>query len=132
MEEVMMFRYMPALLIALGSAAWAQQTPPLPPASLSGQGETRALNDQAAVQAQGSMTAEQGRQDQYDRDRAAFRAEVAARKAKIADDQAAYARQQAAYADAMAEWRRQSEACKAGDQAACKAKTPAPADFLTP
>lgn len=132
MEEAMRFRYMPILVVVLASAAGAQQAQTVAPHDPMEQPQTRALNDEQAAHAMTEGAVEQMRQDQYERDRAAFRAEVAARRAKIANDQAAYERQQAAYADAMAAWRRQSDACKGGDKVACEARTPVPADFYTP
>ncbi len=117
---------------ALALPAFAQSISSNPAADAAEQPVTQSLNNSVAGQAAATDAANNAMQNQYELDRAAFRAEVATRHAKIVDDQMAYARQQAAYADAMAAWRRQSDACKAGSMAACKARTPVPADFYTP
>src|ERR671937_847386 len=66
---------------------------------------TQSLNNNVAATTQAATAQNAANQDQYELDRAAFRAEVAARHAKIEMDQEAYAKQQNAYADAMAAWR---------------------------
>lgn len=93
---------------------------------------TQSLNGSVAATTTTANAINAANQDQYELDRAAFRAEVAARHAKIATDQDAYARQQAAYADAMAAWRIQTDECKRGILKSCKKPTPVPADFYIP
>lgn len=124
----MMLRSLCLLTLVCAVPAVAQNSA----ADVSGQPVTQSLNAGIAAEVAGDNAAEKARQDQYELDRAAFRAQVVARREKIMLDQAAYAQQQAAYADAMAAWRLQSDACKKGDRAACKARTPVPADFYVP
>jgi len=93
---------------------------------------TQALNHDEADQAQATNAVNMAQQNQYELDRAAFRAEVAARREKILTDEAAYAKQQNAYADAMAAWRIQNDECKRGILKSCKKPTPVPADFYQP
>lgn len=93
---------------------------------------TQSLNNSVATRAATTNAVNAANQDQYELDRAAFRAEVAARRAKIEMDDAAYARQQTAYADAMAAWRIQNDECKRGILKSCKKPTPVPSDFYTP
>ena len=117
----------------LSSAAFAQNsTAGATAADAQEQPVTQSMNQAGAASAATANAENDAQRHQYDLDRAAFRAEVATRKAKILDDQIAYERQQAAYADAMAAWRIQSDACKAGSTRACKAPTPVPADFMQP
>ncbi|MFW2830193.1 hypothetical protein [Sphingomonas sp. ID0503] len=68
-------------------------------------------------------------QKQYALDQAAYRAEVAARKELIANDEARYQAQTNAYADAMAAWRAQVAACKAGKTKACDMPAPTFAQY---
>ena len=93
---------------------------------------TQSLNANVAATTQAAVSQNAANQDQYELDRAAFRAEVAARHAKIEMDEAAYAKQQNAYADAMVAWRIQTDECKRGILKSCKKPTPVPADFYTP
>ena len=82
-------------------------------------------NDHAAARAdeQAAETAE------HRADREAYIAALVAHDRAVDRADARAARQQAAYADAMAAWRRQVAACKHGDDRACRAPTPRPADF---
>ena len=93
---------------------------------------TQALNDSVAANAQATSAQNAANQNQYELDRAAFRAQVAARREKIMVDEDAYAKQQNAYADAMGAWRIQTDECKRGILKSCKKPTPVPADFYTP
>ena len=93
---------------------------------------TQSLNNNAAAAAATTNAVNAAREDQYELDRAAFRAEIAARHAKIMSDETAYAKQQNAYADAMAAWRIQNDECKRGILKSCKKPTPVPADFYQP
>lgn len=93
---------------------------------------TQSLNNSVAATAATNNAVNAANQDQYELDRAAFRAEVAARHAKIEMDEDAYARQQNAYADAMLAWRIQTDECKRGILKSCKKPTPVPGDFYTP
>jgi hypothetical protein len=68
-------------------------------------------------------------QARYDADMAEYRAALREHDARMADDAAYSARQERAYADAMTAWRIQSNDCKRGITAACRAPTPRPADF---
>lgn len=93
---------------------------------------TQALNRNEATEAQAANAMNTAQKNQYELDRAAFRAEVAARREKILMDEAAYAKQQNAYADAMAAWRVQNDECTRGILKSCKKPTPVPADFYQP
>lgn len=93
---------------------------------------TKTLNANEAALAEASTATSTAQQNQYELDRAAFRAEVAARREKIMADEAAYAKQQNAYADAMSAWRIQNDECKRGILKSCKKPTPVPADFYHP
>ncbi len=66
---------------------------------------------------------------QYQADREAYMAALVQHDRAVNRTDARWARQQAAYADAMAAWRWQAAACKRGNQRACNAPTPNPADF---
>ena len=124
-----MIRTLPLFALLLAMPALAQNSTA---ADVAEQPVTQSLNAGGAAEAAQGNAVENARQDQYELDRAAFRAQVVARREKIMTDEAAYAKQQQAYADAMAAWRIQSDACKAGERAACKARTPVPADFYIP
>ena len=93
---------------------------------------TQALNNNVAANAEANTAVSDAQQNQYELDRASFRAEVVARREKIEMDQQAYAMQQTAYADAMAAWRIQNDECKRGILKSCKKPTPMPADFYRP
>lgn len=93
---------------------------------------TDALNAGGASAAAASNATTAAMQDQYELDRARFRAEAAARREKMTDDDVAYAKQQQAYADAMHAWRIQTDECKRGILKSCKKPTPVPADFYIP
>lgn len=66
---------------------------------------------------------------QYEADRLAYRNAVIARNIAIAHDRKRYELQQDRYARAMAAWRAQVAACKAGDKAGCEQPQPDPAGF---
>lgn len=88
-----------------------------------------ALNGQAgAVQADHAAQAEADRA-QYAADRAAYMDTLARRNASVDRTDVRWRRQQNAYADAMAAWRAQVAACKAGNGRACDKPAPNPADF---
>ncbi len=120
----------PSVLV-MSSLAFAQ-TPATTAADMREQPVTQALNNNVAANAQANTAVSDAQQNQYELDRASFRAEVVARREKIEMDQEAYARQQTAYADAMAAWRIQNDECKRGILKSCKKPTPVPADFYRP
>ena len=118
-----------AMLVS--SLAFAQ-SPATTAADVREQPVTQALNNNVAANAEANTAVSDAQHNQYELDRAAFRAEVVARREKIEADQEAYARQQIAYADAMAAWRIQNDECKRGILKSCKKPTPVPADFYRP
>lgn len=118
-------------MLLISGLAFAQ-TPSTTAADAREQPVTEALNNSVAAQAEANIAVREAQQDQYELDRASFRAEVVARREKIEMDQEAYARQQTAYADAMAAWRIQNDECKRGILKSCKKPTPVPADFYRP
>ena len=118
-------------VLLISSLAFAQ-TPTTTAADVREQPVTQALNNNVAANAQANTAVRDAQQNQYELDRASFRAEVAARREKIEMDQEAYAKQQSAYADAMAAWRIQNDECKRGILKSCKKPTPVPADFYRP
>lgn len=89
----------------------------------------RANKTSSGASAAAVTTAQTEAQIQYDADMAAWLAALEARGETIAADRSIYLQNQRAYADAMAAWRRQTAACKAGATAACRLPTPNPADF---
>lgn len=89
----------------------------------------RANNMSSGAAATAASTARTEAEIQYDADMAAWLAALEARGETIAADRSVYLANQRAYADAMAAWRRQTEACKSGATAACKLPTPNPADY---
>jgi hypothetical protein len=120
-----------APLFAIATAAMAQ-TAESTGADAQEKPVTQSLNSGGAAQAATANAVNAANQDQYELDRAAFRAQVAARREKIMLDEEAYARQQNAYADAMTAWRIQNDECKRGILKSCKKPTPVPADFYRP
>ena len=130
MSRLILILGTPSMLL-VSSLAFAQ-TPATTAADVREQPVTQALNNNVAVNAQANTAASNAQQNQYELDRASFRAEVVARREKIEMDQEAYARQQMAYADAMAAWRIQNDECKRGILKSCKKPTPVPADFYRP
>jgi hypothetical protein len=118
-----------ALLVS--SLAFAQ-SPTTTAADIREQPVTQALNNNVAANAEANSAVIDAQHNQYELDRAAFRAEVVARREKIEADQEAYTKQQMAYADAMAAWRMQNDECKRGILKSCKKPTPVPADFYRP
>lgn len=68
-------------------------------------------------------------QAQYSADVAAYDQAMRAHGHAVARQDSHYARQQQAYANAMEAWRIQDAACKHGNQKACNAPSPDPADF---
>ena len=118
-----------ALLVS--SLAFAQ-SPTTTAADIREQPVTQALNNNVAANAEANSAVIDAQHNQYELDRAAFRAEVVARREKIEADQEAYTKQQMAYADAMAAWRIQNDECKRGILKSCKKPTPVPADFCRP
>jgi opacity protein-like surface antigen len=117
--------------VGLSTAAWAQDAGQTA-ADVREQPVTQSLNATEASSARTEVATTTAQQDQYELDRAAFRAEVVARREKIEMDQAVYAKQQNAYADAMIAWRIQNDECKRGILKTCKKPTPVPADFYRP
>ncbi|MBS0284948.1 MAG: hypothetical protein JSS15_11065 [Proteobacteria bacterium] len=89
----------------------------------------RAVLDQSNAQAAVQADVQQADAAQYQADVAAYRRAMRAHHRRIARQDARYARQERAYADAMAAWRLQVAACKRGNNAACNAPTPDPADY---
>lgn len=89
----------------------------------------RANQMSSGAAATAASTARTEAEIQYDADMAAWLAALEARGEVIAADRSVYLANQRAYADAMAAWRRQTAACKAGATAACKLPTPNPADY---
>ena len=89
----------------------------------------RANQMSSGAAATAASTARTEAEIQYDADMAAWLAALEARGEAIAADRSVYVANQRAYADAMAAWRRQTAACKAGATAACKLPTPNPADY---
>ncbi|MBN8808609.1 MAG: hypothetical protein J0I47_10325 [Sphingomonas sp.] len=67
--------------------------------------------------------------DQYAIDMANYDTAVRAQHAEQVAQMMRYRHQRRAYADAMVAWRAQVAACKAGNNAACRAPTPDPAAF---
>lgn len=130
MSRLILILATPSMLLASGLAL--AQTPATTAADVREQPVTQALNNNVAANAQASTAVSDSQQNQYELDRASFRAEVAARREKIEMDQEAYAKQQMAYADAMAAWRIQNDECKRGILKSCKKPTPVPADFYRP
>jgi hypothetical protein len=83
-----------------------------------------------AAEASAAVTMNADQQAQYETDMAAYRDALSAQqRAKFADERR-YDRQQRAYAQAMYDWRVQVDACRAGNNRACNAPTPNPADYL--
>jgi opacity protein-like surface antigen len=117
--------------VALSTAAWAQDAGQTA-ADVREQPVTQSLNTTEASTTKAEVATTTAQQDQYELDRAAFRAEVVSRREKIEMDQEAYAKQQSAYADAMIAWRIQNDECKRGILKSCKKPTPVPADFYRP
>lgn len=89
----------------------------------------RANNASAGASGTAVTTAKTEAQIQYDADMAAWVSALEARGETIAQDRSIYAQNQRAYADAMADWRRQVAACKAGSTNDCRLPTPNPADY---
>jgi len=118
-----------ASTLGLAAPAVAGETPAAVAADAQEKPVTQALNNSVAANVQTTDAINAANQNQYELDRAAYRAATAVRREKMAIDDEAYARQQAAYADAMAAWRIQTDDCKRGHQKACNAPTPVPADF---
>jgi len=118
-----------AAAVGLAVPALAEDSTARAIANAQEQPATRALNNTVATEAAANNAQNNANQNQYELDRAAYRAAVAANNAKIEVDNEAYARQQSAYADAMAAWRIQNDQCKRGILKACKKPTPVPADF---
>jgi len=130
MSRVILILATPSMLLASGLAL--AQTPTATAADVREQPVTQALNNNVAANAQANTAVRDAQQNQYELDRASFRAEVAARREKIETEQEAYAKQQMAYADAMAAWRVQNDECNRGILKSCKKPTPVPADFYRP
>ena len=130
MSRLILILATPSMLLASGLAL--AQTPAATAADVREQPVTQALNNNVAANAQANTAVSDAQQNQYELDRASFRAEVVARREKIEMDQEAYAKQQMAYADAMAAWRIQNDECKRGILKSCKKPTPVPADFYRP
>ncbi len=130
MSRLIMLLATPSMLL-VSSLALAQ-TPATTTTDASEQPVTQALNNNVAANAQVNTAVSDAQQNQYELDRASFRAEVVARREKIEMDQEAYAKQQTAYADAMVAWRIQNDECKRGILKSCKKPTPVPADFYRP
>jgi hypothetical protein len=99
--------------------------------------DVAAANQDVAAQAAARQTAvadasaevQADAQAQYAADIAAYDAAVRANHRTEVRDARIYNHQQRAYADAMAAWRHQVYACKHGNNRACKAPTPDPANF---
>ncbi|MBV9840387.1 MAG: hypothetical protein JOY99_02435 [Sphingomonadaceae bacterium] len=102
---------------------------PNSPTPATGNPGTTALNASVAAGSSGQVEGNAAAQAQYANDMAAYRDAVRQNHHEAMRDQAHYAHQQRAYADAMEAWRMQSDACKHGNQRACNAPTPSPADF---
>jgi hypothetical protein len=116
---------------AISSAAFAQEAARAV-ADIKEEPVTQSLNNGVAANAATTNAVNAANQDQYELDRAAFRAESATRRLKTELNEEAYAKQQMAYADAMAAWRIQNDECKRGILKSCKKPTPVPADFYMP
>jgi hypothetical protein len=87
-------------------------------------------NRSEAIEANAAVTMNADQQAQYEKDMAAYRDALSAQQhAKFADERR-YDRQQRAYAQAVFDWRLQVEACHRGNNRACNAPTPNPADYL--
>ncbi|MDB5688988.1 MAG: hypothetical protein JWL91_864 [Sphingomonas bacterium] len=140
-------RLIPALLLALATAAPAQVPNPSPtPEAPQDRGydkdtpkhdavdaqegpRTRQLNATSALGAEVKGEATAADQAAYEADLAAYHDEIMASRADAMNDVARFNRQQRAYADAMAQWRAQTIACEKGKLKACKLPTPRPADY---
>ncbi|MES2290554.1 MAG: hypothetical protein V4530_12540 [Pseudomonadota bacterium] len=81
----------------------------------------------ADAQQEAAMNAEQ--KEQYAKDMTAYREALRQHDRAKAMDERIYDRQQRAYARAMFDWRMQVAACKRGNNAACNAPTPDPANY---
>lgn len=130
MSRLILILATPSMLV-ISSLAYAQDNAQSA-ADVREQPVTQALNHNEAAGAQATNAVNNAQQNQYELDRAAFRAEAAARREKIMADEAAYVKQQNAYADAMSAWRIQNDECKRGILKSCKKPTPVPADFYQP
>ncbi|WEK41652.1 MAG: hypothetical protein P0Y64_09390 [Candidatus Sphingomonas colombiensis] len=89
----------------------------------------RQVLDQSNTQAATQADMQQADSAQYAADILAYRQARRAQHRQVARDDARYARQERAYADAMADWRREVDACHHGNNAACRAPTPDPANY---
>lgn len=68
-------------------------------------------------------------QAQYAQDMDAYRRSLRQHNRGVIRDQVRYDHQQRAYADAMSAWRQQVRACHHGNNRACRAPTPNPANY---
>ncbi|WP_375393285.1 hypothetical protein [uncultured Sphingomonas sp.] len=118
-----------ALAAAPAFAQTSQHTPEHDAASAGSAPTTAAANDQIGAVAGAQQTTGADAQAQYASDLAAYDAAVRAQHRATMADEAHWRHQQRAYADAMAAWRAQVAACKAGHERACTAPSPDPAAF---
>jgi len=88
-----------------------------------------ALNSRAGAAADAGAADSAATQAQYEADRAAYMDALVRHDARVDRQAVRWRRQQNAYADAMAVWRAQVAACKAGSKRACDAPAPDPAAF---
>lgn len=106
-----------------GQAAVDAQSHPAV-AALNGQAAASQAQEQNAAAAQADVN-----RAQYDADRAAYMDALVRHDAAVDRTDMRWRRQQNAYADAMAAWRGQVAACKAGHRRACDMPAPNPADY---
>ena len=125
-----------AALMGVAAVAHAQSTTPQTmPAKESDTSspDVAAANQDVAAQAAARQAAaadvQADNQAQYSADIAAYDAAVRANHRTAVRNARIYDHQQRAYADAMAAWRHQVYACKHGNNRACNAPTPDPANF---
>jgi hypothetical protein len=119
---------MPTLMVIAGTllaAAPQAQTEPASPEARHSAG-VAAANRHAESMSELQRAAAEAH---YQADMASWLAAMEARGEQIAADRSAYLRQQRSYAEAMAAWRVQVAACRAGATAACTQPPPDPADF---
>ncbi len=118
-----------ALVVAPAFAQTSQHTPEHDAASAGSAPTTAVANGEVAGAADAQTAAGDANTVQYASNVAAYDAAVRAQHRATMADEAHWRHQQRAYADAMAAWRDQVAACKAGHERACTAPSPDPAAF---
>jgi hypothetical protein len=90
---------------------------------------TARLNAKTDAAVDARRSAHRAAKARYTQDLAAYDAKLKAQGKAVNAEDKRYQQRRAAYADAMAAWRRQVAACKAGHQAACHKPVPQPSDY---